>query len=134
MGRAVRHGVPAVNNTNVDRSVATIHATVLGCLRRQARVRLTSHLQFAHACNHACNTPSLLPAACIARLGLLLLHAVVLAVLHVLAACICEEVVNVTGFSPPQSRDLARTGGAWAARGQGLSCWQQTIRGCSGKM
>jgi hypothetical protein len=28
-----------VNNTNVDRSVATIHATVLGCLRRQARVR-----------------------------------------------------------------------------------------------
>lgn len=40
MARAARHAVPAVNNTNVDRSVATIHATVLGCLRRQARVRL----------------------------------------------------------------------------------------------
>lgn len=37
--RAQRHAVPAVNNTNVDRSVATIHATALGCLRRQARVR-----------------------------------------------------------------------------------------------
>jgi 2-phosphoglycerate kinase len=39
VARAARHAVPAVNNTNVDRSVATIHATVLGCLRRQARVR-----------------------------------------------------------------------------------------------
>lgn len=33
---AARHAVPEVDNTNVDRSVATIHATVLGCLRRQA--------------------------------------------------------------------------------------------------
>ena len=39
IARAQRHAVPAVNNTNVDRSVATIHATTLGCLRRQARVR-----------------------------------------------------------------------------------------------
>ncbi len=39
ISRAQRHAVPAVNNTNVDRSVATIHATTLGCLRRQARVR-----------------------------------------------------------------------------------------------
>jgi hypothetical protein len=28
--------VPKVDNTNVDRSVATIHATVLGCLRRKS--------------------------------------------------------------------------------------------------
>jgi 2-phosphoglycerate kinase len=39
VARAHRHAVPSVNNTNVDRSVATIHATVLGCLRRQAQVR-----------------------------------------------------------------------------------------------
>ncbi|KAK9866636.1 hypothetical protein WJX84_003345 [Apatococcus fuscideae] len=32
--RADRHLIPAVDNTNVDRSVATLHATVLGCLRR----------------------------------------------------------------------------------------------------
>ena len=38
VSRAARHAVPSVNNTNVDRSVATIHATTLGCLRRQARV------------------------------------------------------------------------------------------------
>ncbi|KAK9901222.1 hypothetical protein WJX75_000988 [Coccomyxa subellipsoidea] len=37
VARAQRHAVPSVNNTNVDRSVATIHATVIGCLRRQAR-------------------------------------------------------------------------------------------------
>ena len=35
--------IPAVNNTNVDRSVAIIHSTVLACLRRQAQVT-------AHAC------------------------------------------------------------------------------------
>ena len=40
VARAARHAVPSVNNTNVDRSVATIHATTLGCLRRQARVRI----------------------------------------------------------------------------------------------
>ncbi len=40
VARAQRHAVPSVNNTNVDRSVATIHATVIGCLRRQARVSL----------------------------------------------------------------------------------------------
>ena len=39
VARAARHAVPSVNNTNVDRSVATIHATTLACLRRQARVR-----------------------------------------------------------------------------------------------
>jgi hypothetical protein len=33
---AGRRGVPRVDNTNVDRSVASIHATVLGCLRRRA--------------------------------------------------------------------------------------------------
>lgn len=33
--RADKHDVPKVNNTNVDRSVATIHATVFSCLRRK---------------------------------------------------------------------------------------------------
>ena len=33
--RAERHAVPRVNNTNVDRSVAAIHATVLAFLRRR---------------------------------------------------------------------------------------------------
>lgn len=33
--RADKHGIPKVNNTNVDRSVATIHATVFSCLRRR---------------------------------------------------------------------------------------------------
>ncbi len=37
--RAERHAIPRVDNTNVDRSVAAIHATVFGCLRRLARVR-----------------------------------------------------------------------------------------------
>ena len=37
--RAERHAIPAVDNTNVDRSVAAIHATAFGCLRRLARVR-----------------------------------------------------------------------------------------------
>jgi 2-phosphoglycerate kinase len=31
--------VPKCDNTNVDRSVAAIHATILGCLKRQAQVR-----------------------------------------------------------------------------------------------
>lgn len=35
--RADRHCIPRVDNTNVDRSVAAIHATVLSCLRRQSR-------------------------------------------------------------------------------------------------
>ncbi|KAI3425141.1 hypothetical protein D9Q98_008912 [Chlorella vulgaris] len=34
---ADKHAIPKVDNTNVDRSVATIHTTVLGCLRRAAR-------------------------------------------------------------------------------------------------
>eukprot|EP00887_Chlorella_sp_A99_P008070 scaffold12.g8070.t1 len=34
---ADKRGVPKVDNTNVDRSIATIHATVLGCLRRRAQ-------------------------------------------------------------------------------------------------
>ena len=36
--RADRHCLPKVNNTNVDRSVAAIHATVLSALRRQSKV------------------------------------------------------------------------------------------------
>ncbi len=35
---ADKHAVPKVDNTNVDRSVAAIHASVLGCLRRRAQV------------------------------------------------------------------------------------------------
>ena len=38
VGRAERHCIPKVDNTNVDRSVAAIHATVLSCLKRQYRV------------------------------------------------------------------------------------------------
>ncbi|KAL6566817.1 hypothetical protein OROMI_015221 [Orobanche minor] len=34
--RAEKHLVPKVNNTNVDKSVAVIHATVFSCLRRRA--------------------------------------------------------------------------------------------------
>lgn len=33
--RADKHLVPKINNTNIDRSVAAIHATVFSCLRRQ---------------------------------------------------------------------------------------------------
>ncbi|URE16584.1 2-phosphoglycerate kinase-related [Musa troglodytarum] len=33
--RADKHLVPKIKNTNVDRSVAAIHATVFGCLRRR---------------------------------------------------------------------------------------------------
>ncbi|KAL4296441.1 hypothetical protein GQ457_12G029830 [Hibiscus cannabinus] len=33
--RADKHLVPKINNTNVDRSVAVIHATVFSCLRRR---------------------------------------------------------------------------------------------------
>nr|CAD1830812.1 unnamed protein product [Ananas comosus var. bracteatus] len=33
--RADKHLVPKINNTNVDRSVASIHATVFSCLRRR---------------------------------------------------------------------------------------------------
>jgi len=36
--RAEKHCVPAVDNTNVDRSVAAIHATIVGCMRRRALV------------------------------------------------------------------------------------------------
>lgn len=39
--RADRHCIPKVNNTNVDRSVALIHATILSSLRRQNKVRTT---------------------------------------------------------------------------------------------
>ena len=35
--RATRFLVPRVNNTNVDRSVDSIHATTFGCLRRMAQ-------------------------------------------------------------------------------------------------
>ncbi|XP_020599611.1 P-loop NTPase domain-containing protein LPA1-like isoform X1 [Phalaenopsis equestris] len=34
--RADKHLVPKINNTNVDRSVALIHATIFSCLRRRA--------------------------------------------------------------------------------------------------
>ena len=30
--------MPAVDNTNVDRSVAAIHATIVGCMRRRVLV------------------------------------------------------------------------------------------------
>lgn len=33
--RADKHMVPKINNTNVDKSVALIHATLFGCLRRR---------------------------------------------------------------------------------------------------
>lgn len=33
--RAGKHRVPKVNNTNVDKSVASIHATIFSCLRRR---------------------------------------------------------------------------------------------------
>ena len=36
--RADKHMIPKVDNTNVDRSVATIHATVLACLRHTDQV------------------------------------------------------------------------------------------------
>ncbi|KAA8518734.1 hypothetical protein F0562_016491 [Nyssa sinensis] len=42
--RADKHLVPKINNTNVDRSVAIIHATVFSCLRR--RVTGGESLQF----------------------------------------------------------------------------------------
>lgn len=32
---ADKHSIPKVDNTNVDRSIATIHGTLLGCLRRK---------------------------------------------------------------------------------------------------
>ncbi|WIA21771.1 hypothetical protein OEZ85_000930 [Tetradesmus obliquus] len=35
--KADKHGLPRVENSNVDRSVAIIHLTVMGCLRRMAR-------------------------------------------------------------------------------------------------
>ncbi|DBA68819.1 TPA: hypothetical protein ACH3X2_013307 [Trebouxia sp. C0005] len=35
--RADKHMIPKVDNTNVDRSVATIHATVLACLRHTSQ-------------------------------------------------------------------------------------------------
>ena len=38
--RADKHMIPKVDNTNVDRSVATIHATVLACLRHTSQVKL----------------------------------------------------------------------------------------------
>lgn len=37
--RADRHSIPKVDNTNVDRSVATIHATLTGALRRREQVK-----------------------------------------------------------------------------------------------
>lgn len=42
--RADKQCVPKIDNTNVDRSVAVIHATLLGCLRRAARVGARSTL------------------------------------------------------------------------------------------
>ena len=36
--RADKHMIPKVDNTNVDRSVAIIHATVLACLRHTSQV------------------------------------------------------------------------------------------------
>lgn len=43
--RADKHLVPKINNTNVDRSVAAIHATVFSCLRRrEAGEQLYDHI------------------------------------------------------------------------------------------
>ena len=63
MRRADRHSIPKVDNTNVDRSVATIHATLTGALRRREQVQkhplqggfhvLTECTQ--DACGTACN-------------------------------------------------------------------------------
>lgn len=39
--------MPAVDNTNTDRSVATIHATVVACMRRRAQARRRPHLALA---------------------------------------------------------------------------------------
>jgi len=36
VGRAARHAIPCLNNTNVDRSVDVIHACTLGFVRREA--------------------------------------------------------------------------------------------------
>ena len=41
--RADKHMIPKVDNTNVDRSVATIHATVLACLRHTSQVQSGLH-------------------------------------------------------------------------------------------
>lgn len=38
--RADKHLIPKVNNTNVDKSVAAIHATVFSCLRRRETEKL----------------------------------------------------------------------------------------------
>ncbi len=37
--RADKHAIPKVDNTNVDRSVATIHTTLVGALRRRVQVQ-----------------------------------------------------------------------------------------------
>ena len=54
--------VPLVNNTNVDRSVAIIHATVLACLRRLTKVWLLASLSL-HASPHHRLTRLLTPCS-----------------------------------------------------------------------
>lgn len=63
---ADKHGIPKVDNTNVDRSVATIHSTVLGCLRRTARVRAAP--RYAVHCAVHCAVLLLLLQSCRCRL------------------------------------------------------------------
>jgi 2-phosphoglycerate kinase len=41
--RADKHLVPKINNTNVDQSVAAIHATVFSCLRRRATIPILNY-------------------------------------------------------------------------------------------
>lgn len=56
--------IPTVNNTNVDRSVATIHGTVLACLRRQAQVlpcALRCCLGAGFGARLLCRSPTLVP-------------------------------------------------------------------------
>jgi 2-phosphoglycerate kinase len=41
--RADKHLVPKINNTNVDQSVAAIHATVFSCLCRRATIPILNY-------------------------------------------------------------------------------------------
>ena len=52
--RADKHQIPKVDNTNVDRSVATIHATVLACLRHTSQVFLLQ-LKLTKSCSQGMN-------------------------------------------------------------------------------
>ena len=59
--RADKHMIPKVDNTNVDRSVATIHATVLACLRHTAQISALN--RFQPACSGSHFQPVCLPSS-----------------------------------------------------------------------